>query len=248
MKICTPYTYRLKFKPTGQSYYGVRWKRGCHPDDLFKSYFSSSKEIKRLIYLYGVTSFDVEVRRVFESKQEACNWEHRVLKRLKVSSNPNWINRRNNAAKDLRERDETSWIYDPHSLKETYVNLSEIDKMIKLGYVLGRSPKMKEKLSASKQGLQSGKKNPMYGRKRADLSARNSLPKKWITNGIDSHQILRDDAIPEGWSPGRNLSHTKKPLITCTCLGCGVSFHPNRNKATKYHSSACANKHTASMR
>ena len=248
MKICTPYTYRLTFKPTGQSYYGVRWRRGCSPEDLFKSYFSSSKEVKRLIHLYGVTSFEAEVRRVFESKQAACNWEHRVLKRLRVASNSNWINRKNNAARELRERDETSWIHDPYSMKETYVNLSEVNKMLKLGYVLGRSPTMKAKLSTSKKGLQSGKNNPMYGKKRADLSARNSQPKKWITNGTESYQILRDDLIPDGWTPGRNLSHTKKPKITCECKGCGVVFYPSRNKPAKYHSSACANKHTASLR
>lgn len=245
MKICTPYTYRLKFKPTGQSYYGVRWKRGCHPDDLFKSYFSSSKEVKRLIHLYGVTSFKAEVRKVFSSKQKACNWEHQVLKRLRVGSNPNWINRKHNTGR--ANSDGKIWIHDPYTQQEQFIEPELQEKLEKLGYVLGRSPKMKEKVSNSKRGLQVGKNNPMYGRKRSDLSARNSLPKKWITNGADSHQILRDDRVPDGWFPGRNLSHTKKPLINCTCVGCGIDFHPSRNKPTKYHSRACANKHTASI-
>lgn len=241
-----PYTYCLTFKPTGQKYYGVRYKNGCKPEDLFQTYFSSSKEIKRLIHLHGVTSFKYEIRKVFKSKDLAKTWEYRVLRRLKVASNKFWINRKNSAHKSSSIEDPV-WIYDPFTLKEKYICYSELDKMLLLGYVKGRSPKTNKRISASKTGLQSGKNNPMYGKKRPDLSARNSLPKKWITNGTDSRQILRDDSIPEGWTLGRNLSHTRKPKIVYKCLGCGIDFHPKR-KSSKYHSQECANKHTASLR
>ena len=34
-----PFTYYLYHKPTGKKYYGVRFKKGCHPDDLWNKYF-----------------------------------------------------------------------------------------------------------------------------------------------------------------------------------------------------------------
>ena len=51
--IYTPYTYLLKFKPTGQVYYGVRFASNCHPNDFFIDYFTSSKIIKFLIENFG---------------------------------------------------------------------------------------------------------------------------------------------------------------------------------------------------
>lgn len=242
-----PYTYCLTFKPTGQKYYGVRYKRGCKPEDLFQTYFTSSKEIKRLITLYGTQSFETEIRKTFDCAQKARRWEYKVLRRLKVQKNSKWINRKNTAHQAANNHLDVIWIYDPITNKEKYTNIEELEKMILLGYVKGRSPKMKEKVSKSKIGLQSGKNNPMYGRKRADLSARNSLPKKWITDGTNSHQILRNDPIPNGWIAGRTLSYTKKPPTACVCLGCGIDFIPKRQPA-KYHSRGCANKHTASLR
>jgi hypothetical protein len=240
-----PYTYCLTFKPTGQKYYGVRYKRGCRPEDLFQTYFTSSKEIKRLITLYGIKSFDIEIRKTFTNKEKALEWESKVLRRLKVEKNKKWINRRYQFS---YVSDGKIWLHDPVTLKESFVDVDIADKLLLLGYVKGRSPKTNKRISTSKIGLQSGKNNPMYGKKRADLSARNSLPKKWITNGTESHQILLDAAIPDGWYLGRNLNHTKKPRITCECKGCGIMFNPYRNKAAKYHSRTCANKHTASLR
>jgi hypothetical protein len=48
-----PFTYLIKHIPTGRNYYGVRYKKGCHPNDLWLKYFTSSKKIKGLIKKYG---------------------------------------------------------------------------------------------------------------------------------------------------------------------------------------------------
>lgn len=88
-----PYTYFLYHKPTGLKYYGVRYRRGCNPNDLWVKYFSSSSIIKQMIKDYGVESFDYEVRKVFVSVPDALLWESRVQTRLKVDTRDDWVNR-----------------------------------------------------------------------------------------------------------------------------------------------------------
>jgi hypothetical protein len=47
-----PFTYLLKHIPTKKYYYGVKLKKGCHPNDLWTKYFTSSKIVKSLIKKY----------------------------------------------------------------------------------------------------------------------------------------------------------------------------------------------------
>lgn len=87
-----PYTYYLIHEPTGKKYYGVRWAKGCFPEDLWVTYFSSSRYVKKLIKEYGKDSFRVEVRKTFEGKDQAILWEEKVLRRLKVHKRSGWLN------------------------------------------------------------------------------------------------------------------------------------------------------------
>jgi hypothetical protein len=92
MNIYSPYTYYIFHPLTNQHYYGVRYAKNCHPDDLWKTYFTSSKKVKQLIKQYGKDGFTVQVRRVFNNLEEALSWEERVLRRLKVLDRDNWLN------------------------------------------------------------------------------------------------------------------------------------------------------------
>lgn len=87
-----PYTYRITHLPSGKHYYGARYAKNCHPDDLWVKYFTSSKTVKKLIEQDGKDAFFVEVRKVFETPEECVAWEVEVLRRLRVSSNQNWLN------------------------------------------------------------------------------------------------------------------------------------------------------------
>lgn len=89
----TPYTYLVKHKPTGRVYYGVRFARGCHPTDLWESYFTSSKYVQELIEQDGPESFECEIRRTFKRRRDARNWEAKVLKRLRVVDKDHWLNK-----------------------------------------------------------------------------------------------------------------------------------------------------------
>lgn len=93
-----PYTYILKHVPTSTYYYGCRYAEGCHPDDFWVSYKTSSKEVKMLIEKYGEDSFKYEIRKVFSSEELCRKWEHKVLRRLKVVSNPMFLNKTDNIA------------------------------------------------------------------------------------------------------------------------------------------------------
>ena len=85
-----PYTYRVKFIPTGEYYYGVRYSKNCKPSDLWVTYFTSSNKVMKLINEHGKESFDIEVRRIFDTKEQAIQWEERVTRR--VIYWPNYLN------------------------------------------------------------------------------------------------------------------------------------------------------------
>lgn len=91
----TPYTYCITHKPTKKRYYGVRYQRGCEPSDLWNKYFTSSSEVQFLIEQDGISSFEIEIRRTFDTEEQARDWEYRVLSRLKVAQNDNWLNKSN---------------------------------------------------------------------------------------------------------------------------------------------------------
>ena len=95
-----PYTYLLHHVPTNTFYYGVRWAKNCHPDEFWKTYFTSSKKlVPELRKKYGDDSFEFEIRKTFEDKKKAQEWEHKVLRRMKVLKKHNiWLNRTDNKA------------------------------------------------------------------------------------------------------------------------------------------------------
>lgn len=95
-----PYTYLIKFKPTGQVYYGSRVKnvrlKRTPEEDLMKHYFTSCKTIKKLVKEFGIDNFEWEIRKTFENINEAARWEQKVLQRMNVVKDPRWFNQNAN--------------------------------------------------------------------------------------------------------------------------------------------------------
>lgn len=91
-----PYTYLLKFIPENKFYYGVRYQKGCHPDDLFTTYFTSSKVIKKLLEEYGKDAFVWEIRKTFNNVDSARQWETDVLKKIHAAQRDDFLNETNN--------------------------------------------------------------------------------------------------------------------------------------------------------
>lgn len=94
-----PFSYHLYHPITKKHYYGIKYSKGCHPDDLWTKYFSSSKIVKKLIQDYGIDSFTFEVRKIFKTPKEALLWENKFLTKINAAKNPNWLNRHNGGKK-----------------------------------------------------------------------------------------------------------------------------------------------------
>lgn len=94
-----PYTYLIKFihpkKNKVYWYYGVRYGKGCKPEDLFVTYFSSSAHLQSYIKRYGIECFQWEIRKIFTNKIKAQLWEHKVLRRLNARNRKDSFNKSN---------------------------------------------------------------------------------------------------------------------------------------------------------
>lgn len=82
----TYYTYRIGWSDLDLYYYGVRTGNRSDPeDDLWTQYFTSSKSVEILREQYSEPDV-VEVRRTFDHKRKAVEWEKTVIKRLAYSN------------------------------------------------------------------------------------------------------------------------------------------------------------------
>jgi hypothetical protein len=87
------YTYYLYHVPTGKKYYGVRWANKCEPEqDLWNEYFGSCDKVDELVKEYGRETFLAEVRKTFDTAQEAHTWEQNVLRRINAVNRDDWLN------------------------------------------------------------------------------------------------------------------------------------------------------------
>ena len=159
-----PYTYLIKHRPTGKVYYGFRAANKVDPEqDLWHHYFTSSPGVKQLIEETGQDSFDVEIRRIFETKEQAVAWETRVLRRCKVLHDARWINQ-NVAGYIVPTEESRKKISDYHKDKpkseEHRKNLSESQK----GKPKVNSKNQTPEYRALMSKLKSGPNNPMFGK------------------------------------------------------------------------------------
>jgi len=101
----TPYTYRICWSKTGVNYYGVRYAKGCHPSDLFVTYFTSSEYVADYIKEHGRPDI-INVRKTFTSDEGirlAILWENRVLKRIRVVGRSDYLNMTDSKAIDISD-------------------------------------------------------------------------------------------------------------------------------------------------
>jgi len=87
-----PFTYLVGWSEHNLWYYGVRYAAGCKPEDLWSSYFTSSSYVKETRQIHGEPDV-VQIRRTFKSKKKAIDWELKVLRRLNLHKNPNFLNK-----------------------------------------------------------------------------------------------------------------------------------------------------------
>lgn len=205
------YTYRLKWSNTNMNYYGVRYAKNCKPSDLWNTYFTSSKHVKNYVKQYGDPDI-IEIRKEFDSINEARNWENKVLKRLKVIKRNDYLNKTDNISiintiETNRKTAERMRVLKTGTKnpKLSILNSQKVgDKNV------SKRPEVKNKLSKLKKGTN----NPMFGKlgfnhpRYGKIGA--SSGKKWYHDPINNKEIYCfENSQPTKYLLGR-LKRIKK--------------------------------------
>jgi hypothetical protein len=100
MAIYTPYTYYIGWTNLSFWYYGSRYAKeskciyetGCHPDDFWNTYFTSSEVVEKFIEEHGHPDV-IKIDKTFQTEEDAREYEHQVLKFLCAAENSMWLNK-----------------------------------------------------------------------------------------------------------------------------------------------------------
>ena len=203
-----PYTYLIKFKPTGQCYYGSRFKNvrlGLNPeDDLMLHYTTSSNTINDLVNEHGLDAFEWEVRRTFDTPEQASDWETRVVKRCKVLESKKWLNG-NIAGYIMPTEESRKKISDFHKgkakSKEHKKNLSESQK----GKPKVNSKNQTPEYRALMSQLKSGSGNGRFGKEVSEETRRR------ISEAKKGKQVAHNK--------GKSMSEEQKQKLREAMLG-----------------------------
>jgi len=89
----TPFTYLLGWSKHNKWYYGVRYAKKCHPNDLWTTYFTSSRVIAQFCEIHGDPDI-ISIRRTFLCINSAKEWEDEVLMSIPKDKRHLWLNKR----------------------------------------------------------------------------------------------------------------------------------------------------------
>ena len=78
-------------------YYGVRFAANAEPADLWVTYFTSSKYVNDFTNENGPPDI-IEIRRTFNSADDARKWESKALRRLNAVKDNRFLNKTDNIA------------------------------------------------------------------------------------------------------------------------------------------------------
>ena len=98
-----PYTYLIGWSKYKKYYYGVRYAKNCLPTDLWIKYFTSSLIVASTRLELGEPDI-IQVRKIFVTKEQARNWETKVLKRMKVVVSELFLNKNDRPAPPISNR------------------------------------------------------------------------------------------------------------------------------------------------
>jgi len=198
--IYTPYTYLIGWSKLNKWYYGVRYARkhaclyesGCHPDDFWVTYFTSSKEVKKLIQEFGNPDIK-QIRKVFTTSESAQAWEVKVLQRLPLEEDT-WINKHVCGA----------IIYSPEVRKRIGRNSKSLTGKPKTEEHRRNISKGRTGIKFSdshRANIKASRKNQIYTEEHRNRIGESSKGTKWWNNG---ERNSRSKECPGSeWKPGR---------------------------------------------
>lgn len=86
-----PFTYLIGWTTLNVYYYGCRTAKKCNPDELWTTYFTSSKYVASFRKEHGEPDL-IQVRKTFTKKEDATLFESKVLRRMRVVSSNMFLN------------------------------------------------------------------------------------------------------------------------------------------------------------
>jgi len=107
-----PYSYLIGWSVLGKFYYGVKFAQGCHPDNFWKNYFTSSQIVKQYRTEYGEPDI-IQIRKTFPifkyrnlelAQDAAVKHEQKVLKRAKLIEKNSFLNCSSNVENRTKKR------------------------------------------------------------------------------------------------------------------------------------------------
>ena len=195
-----PYTYLIRFIPTGQFYYGAKTAKGCHPDDLWVKYFTSSKIVKKLIKEYGKDSFEIISIKLHENKEDALVWEEIYLISVNVGYNEEYLNRHNGGKNftmaGMQHSEETKAKWDRSGENNPNYN----NKI---------SEETKKLMSANHRDC-SGENNPFFGKTHSEEWKKEHSERM----SGENHPNISGKNHPNYGKIGKDVKWSKKYIIT----------------------------------
>lgn len=96
------YTYLIGWSKLDIWYYGVRFSSKAKPEDLWKTYFTSSRSVKKFRKENGEPDV-IQIRKMFDCSKKAREWETKVITRMKLVESKRWLNQTDNTKKFYHE-------------------------------------------------------------------------------------------------------------------------------------------------
>jgi hypothetical protein len=232
-----PFTYFLYHRPTGLKYYGVRFSKRSNPKLFWVpgGYYSSSAKVKELIAQYGADSFDAEVRKTFNSKEDAVRYEYRFLRKVNAVSKSDWLNQSAISEKFYCIMGEEARKVASDRMKKQMKNFKPTaeSNQKRSNTLMGRiiteetrakmSEAQKSRSAEREQARREKIRKHAIGRGHTD-KVKESLSKivsqtRWVNNGTEQkkvHVSELENTLSSGWVNGRILTKV-------TCPHCGAT-------------------------
>jgi hypothetical protein len=246
------YTYLLKHKPSGKFYYGVQYGEKSNPNNFWVRYFTSSDYVHELLEQDGKDAFEFEIRKTFETTEQAQKWESKVLRRMKVDIREDFINRNPGVGFGYASG-EKHWAYGKKYNEEHRTNISlgqqnsPAWKNTPKGHPsrLKLSENAKKTFTGRKQTVEHiekrklvGEKNGMYGKTHSDEHKEfMSKRMKVIANQKD---FIGTKSLIASYKERMKKGTHPNQIIT-TCQYCGKSVKSLGNYK-RWHGENCKEK------
>lgn len=155
MSIYIPFTYVIGWSKHRKFYYGAKYAQGCHPNDLWTTYFTSSKYVAEYRKENGEPDI-IKIHRIFSDKDSCVLFETRYLTRIDAQNNPLFLNESNgwegfgviteNSKQKKIKTYLTNWGYESHNQSPIIKIKKKESYLDKFGYEShNQSPIIKEK-------------------------------------------------------------------------------------------------------